>query len=331
MSPALHALNLSRVYRQCVFRSNSAVDSHEQLRHALADHVLRWSAGPVDSALFSGGSQRLKMFVLRYGPEVEVRPRPFDGFALVQMPLRGMVQIDSDGQRLSLGAGQAAIVAPRQALRLVWSRDCEQLILRLPHALVREAATRSTLALRGSDDCPWSPVTLLEATASAQWRGLVQSLLELAEPASPEAACHPAWLAHVEHSLALFLLTQPAAARGAVDDAAPAGGLPAPLAAVEQYIRGRLCAPLALQDLARAAGLSARTLHMHCQRQFGFGPMTWLRELRLDAAHRRLRSDAGASVTEVALACGFGHLGRFSAYYRARFGELPHQTAAPRH
>jgi len=34
-----------------------------------------------------------------------------------------------------------------------------------------------------------------------------------------------------------------------------------------------------------------------------------------------------AGVTKVALDCGFSHLGRFAAQYRAQFGELPSQTA----
>ena len=50
-----------------------------------------------------------------------------------------------------------------------------------------------------------------------------------------------------------------------------------------------------------------------------------LRALRLDAARTRLKLD-DASVTEVALSVGFAHLGRFSEYYRERFGELPRET-----
>jgi AraC-like DNA-binding protein len=55
--------------------------------------------------------------------------------------------------------------------------------------------------------------------------------------------------------------------------------------------------------------------------------MSLLRTARLKQA--RLQLDAprpGATVTEVALDCGFTHLGRFSSEYRRRFGELPSQT-----
>nr|WP_243645044.1 helix-turn-helix domain-containing protein [Rhodovulum euryhalinum] len=40
--------------------------------------------------------------------------------------------------------------------------------------------------------------------------------------------------------------------------------------------------------------------------------------------------DSAPTVTEAAITCGFGHLGRFSAAYRARFGEAPSQTRARR-
>jgi transcriptional regulator GlxA family with amidase domain len=37
-------------------------------------------------------------------------------------------------------------------------------------------------------------------------------------------------------------------------------------------------------------------------------------------------ADPDASVTDVALACGFAHFGRFAGAYRERFGETPSET-----
>jgi AraC-like DNA-binding protein len=336
MSPAMPAMDLSRLYRNRVFASNRIDSSRAYLRDALVEHDVRCGAGAVDSSLYSAGSPRLQMFILRYGPEVEVRPQPFDGFALVQMPLSGSAEIESDGHCITIGRGQVAVIAPRRSVRLRWSRDCEQLLLRIPLTLVHDAAVRSAQATSATG---LQSANLLRDGASAQWFGLVQSLMELALPddADRPAACHPAWLEHVEQSLAYFLLTQqPATDAMALDDAAltlsspssaDGDALEAPLAAAERYMRSRLCAPLSLEDLARAAGVSPRTLHMHCKRRFGVGPMVWLRHVRLEAARRMLESDADCLVTDAAMEFGFGHLGRFSAYYRERFGELPRQTA----
>ena len=82
--------------------------------------------------------------------------------------------------------------------------------------------------------------------------------------------------------------------------------------ALLEYIDSRLCAPIALEDLARAAGVSLRTLNMLCHRHHGVPPMELLRNMRLDAVRARLLTDASASITETALTFGFGHLGRFA-------------------
>jgi transcriptional regulator GlxA family with amidase domain len=56
--------------------------------------------------------------------------------------------------------------------------------------------------------------------------------------------------------------------------------------------------------------------------------MVYLRAVRLRRAHDRLLSadPHTATVAAVALRCGITHLGRFSAAYRAAFGELPSAT-----
>ena len=81
-----------------------------------------------------------------------------------------------------------------------------------------------------------------------------------------------------------------------------------------------------IQQVASDLGVTTRTLNVVCHRHRGVAPMTLVRNLRLDAARQRLLSGLPVSITEVAMEYGFGHLGRFSAYYRERFGELPKQT-----
>lgn len=350
MQPLISSpIDLSRVYQNRELQTHSIVRSQEFLRHSLSEHELRCGSGDIDSSLFSTSSRRLKMMVLRYGPEVEIKPHPFKGFFLVQMPLRGSSEIVSDGQRITVSQGQAAIVAPQRQIRLHWSRDCEQILLRVPMDLMQEAAAScgQPLLQPKVGAALVSPAAVIDAPAAARWAGLLQTFTELTLPRHGEAsvAAQPAWMEHIEFSLALFLLMQNArhtGDEGASDLARACEGdlkdrsreaLPTPLgplAAAERYALSRLYAPIGLEDLACAAGVSSRTLHMYCKRAFGVGPMVWLRNLRLDAARRKLSSDTNCLVTDVAMDFGFGHLGRFSAYYRERFGELPRETAGMR-
>ena len=336
--PAVHQqnglLDLTHVYRNCVFRSDARLDSHAQVAGEFSDHNLHWKRGPVETALFKASANRLKLFVLRYGAEVEVTPRPFDDFALVHLSLQGGAEIISDGTRVAVPQGRSALIAPRKSLHMWWQQGSEQLILKVPHSLMREQGMPES----ASPVLP--PIQMMNDALVPQWRLLMQSLLSAIsiQEASPG---HAAWVDHFERNIGLFLLSshtfgavapstpQPDAhmQAQALGAGLPEGGAARRLDALDEYMQRRLCAPVALVDLAAAAGVSVRTLNMLCHRHRGASPMDLLRNMRLDAARDQLLSSAGANVTDTALQYGFGHLGRFSAYYRERFGELPSETS----
>jgi AraC-like DNA-binding protein len=81
-------------------------------------------------------------------------------------------------------------------------------------------------------------------------------------------------------------------------------------------------------DMARELGISVRQLQYAVQSETGLTPSELLRETRLHHARQMLlQADrTTTTVSAVALACGFAHLGRFSATYAARFGESPSST-----
>ena len=82
-----------------------------------------------------------------------------------------------------------------------------------------------------------------------------------------------------------------------------------------------------LAELARIAGVSGRTLQRQFLRFLGKSPVSVLRDIGFARARRELlRAVAGTRITDVALACGFPHCGRFAVEYRTRYGETPSQT-----
>jgi transcriptional regulator GlxA family with amidase domain len=84
---------------------------------------------------------------------------------------------------------------------------------------------------------------------------------------------------------------------------------------------------VSMTEVAEAAGVSLRALQTAFQRLRGSSPRAALGEIRLLAARERLSNPASAgTVSDVAMDCGFTHLGRFSAAYRDRFGETPSTT-----
>lgn len=323
-------LDLSPIYRQPVFHSRSAVQSQHALTREIIDHELRWGRGDVFTALYRRDLPNIGMMILRYGAEVEVTPAALRDFVLVQMPLTGAAGIECDGHAVAVRAGEAAVVAPQHAVRLHWQPDCEQLILKIPAQLYRDALGHvGGATMSGERD--WAmPVYKLAPALAPQWLALVQQLVTLLGVQGDGAiAYNPAWLTHFEQTAALFLFSHQAEGADAADatDVDDATGDDAyRLERMEAFVRARLCAPLSLDDLARAACVSPRTLNAICQRYRGVSPMVLVRNFRLDAVRRELLARPGTSLTDIALTYGFGHLGRFAAYYRARFGELPTQT-----
>lgn len=95
-----------------------------------------------------------------------------------------------------------------------------------------------------------------------------------------------------------------------------------------QLIESRAGAPVHLQEMAAAAGVSERTLHNAFREQFGLSPQRFHRAWVLNAARRELHRPGPDSrrVTDVLARLGVWEWGRFSRDYQRLFGELPSQT-----
>lgn len=85
---------------------------------------------------------------------------------------------------------------------------------------------------------------------------------------------------------------------------------------------------LDIEDLARRAGVSRRTLTRSFEETLGEAPGSYIARMRL----HRIRSDLlaidrrDATIADVANQWGVSELGRMSARYRDLFGELPSET-----
>ena len=95
----------------------------------------------------------------------------------------------------------------------------------------------------------------------------------------------------------------------------------------EEMILARHDEPIAIADVAAAIGVSIRSLQLAFRERRQRSPRDVLNQVRLEAARARLTA-AGPEdrVTDLALACGFTHFGRFAVAYREAFGERPSDT-----
>ncbi|WP_428393994.1 helix-turn-helix transcriptional regulator [Lichenicoccus sp.] len=105
-----------------------------------------------------------------------------------------------------------------------------------------------------------------------------------------------------------------------------AAGSPVPrtVRRAEDFIRARAGQPVAMHEVAQAAGCSVRALQLGFRRFRDTTPAAAMRRARLEAARQALaQSDAEATVGDVARRYGFTNPGRFASLYKAAFGAFP--------
>jgi AraC family ethanolamine operon transcriptional activator len=96
---------------------------------------------------------------------------------------------------------------------------------------------------------------------------------------------------------------------------------------VEQFMWDNVEETLTLERICASTNCRARSLIYSFKEWFGVGPITYLKILRLNAVHRRLKETRGdVRIFDVATDFGFWHMGHFSTNYKRMFGVTPTQT-----
>jgi AraC-like DNA-binding protein len=293
-------------------------DSYDASRDSLFDCVSRFrffrgSDGRMRSSSVALGTTTVAE-VLSNGHEIGLEEF---GRVSILFPVSAEISVRSEKRTLASRAGGAVQLWPG---------------FRTTSAAPRgEGRFRALVALgprpHGERQLASPGLVLPNASAQADARGL-RGLLEyilreaghahspLARPAS-EKAFEALVLDALE---ALFLL-----------DAAPphrdqTAGATHVRRAVE-FMREHADEPLRVQQIADVIGVGSRVLHSVFRDQLGTTPRAMLADIRMERARQLLLcSDAATTVTDVALGCGFAHLGRFAAAYKTRYDEAPSQT-----
>lgn len=263
----------------------------------------------------------LSLNALRYGGEVTVNaPTPADSY-LVKFTLHGDSEVSQGRDRYTTTAATVCVLNPTRNLIDRMSADFDMLIVQIDGPALRLALAEDF------GITPHRPLEFLPATRPLEgtigsFARLVRSLCDELDTGMTSFAA-PQVRAPLARTLMSLVLTELPHNYSARLSHADAGPLPRYLHAVEDFIDAHLTDNIGLDDLLGAAGVSARTLQTGFLRYRGITPMRYLRDRRLDRARAELQRRPAAHITDVAIECGFGHLGRFARQYRERFGEPP--------
>ncbi|WP_381345290.1 AraC family transcriptional regulator [Streptomyces cinereospinus] len=262
-----------------------------------------------------------KLAYVVYDTDVDLTAvAPMDYFTILLI-LRGSMHVLTEAGEARIDAGRAGVVSPGDLLRLRFAPGTVQIAAKLPREVVERAYARISA----------EPGPRLVFDVSAPHDSPCPHVLQLAVDTvdrCESGVLPPGVTGELERMVVTtLLLSQPhSGTRHMLRGGGTRGYRAAGLAAAA--IEANLMAPLDVADLARTAGVSLRTLQDGFRSRYGEPLTTYHRNLRLDHAHRLLsEADAGGvTVAEIAIACGFLHLGRFAREYRLRQGVTPSAT-----
>ena len=162
------------------------------------------------------------------------------------------------------------------------------------------------------------------SVASSSAARFTQNILEIVRRGRSPVINVGAFLRRTQEMAALFLAKDVFVWQNLPE---PPSGSQKAVGLAMQYIDAFFRLDISMVDLAQFAGTSLRDLQRKFSLSFGRSITQVIRQRRLDQARAYLLNPQDIhSVSGVAFACGFNHLGDFGRYYRAAYGETPLQT-----
>lgn len=265
---------------------------------------------------------------LRYGDTVDIEPGQLEHFYLIQLPLHGCAEITCGQQYIISDSATASLLNPQDHTVMRWHTDNRQLLFWVPR---NEMERRLTEHLGHSPTEPLRfDVALPQNTGLTQaWCRMLRDLAATIDQCGTDWLRFQATVGGLEDTLirGLLQLHWHNYSQQLQQPVAPAA--PRHLERAVEYLHDHLEDEISVADLARVACVSIRALEDGFRRHYQATPMQYARNLRLDRIRQILqhqRQPHQLSITQLAHQHGFIHLGRFSSYYKTRFGETPSQT-----
>jgi AraC-like DNA-binding protein len=265
----------------------------------------------------------LAFYFIRYKPEVIISSAPMKRFYLCLVPVAGTCDVTQGLTAMRLAPGAIGMVNTIEPISLHWRQDCTQLVIKIDRDAV-ESVVAAHLGRRLPRPLEFERSPVSHAAAG----GLIRLIDFIYRDLDEERSAVSARLGEAAAE-SLFLNTL---LRQMPNNYADALARPASRAApyyvrrAEEFMRLHAAETLSLGDIVAVSGVSVRTLFKGFHDFRGIGPMAYLKAVRLDHARQDLAATPRRSVTDIAHAWGFAHLGHFARDYKARFGELPSGT-----
>lgn len=271
--------------------------------------------------------QDVSLNYVQYGAEVDIEPGYLGNFYLLQIPLRGGADVRCGKQHITATTRMASLPSPTESLSMRWADDSPHLIVRFSQVALRRQLEQ-LLQAPIQQPLIFDLGLPLDAPRLTPMLNFVKYLCATLDEDNTLSGTALAVQAE-GYLLSSLLALAPHNHTAALQADSRRSLLPRSVRRAQEFLHSRASEPVSLADVCEHLGVSARALQLAFRQHTGETPMAYLRNIRLDQIHDRLRHakpGESMSVSQLAADYGFLHLGHFAGHYQARFGELPNQT-----
>lgn len=267
-----------------------------------------------------------EMLGVQFGPRTHIISNKLSSHHIL-IPITGQMTIKSIGSDVEITPGKAALHLANEPLYVDWRPHSKAIVIIITQSGLQQLDEASRL---------FDPKYL---TAASNRRvidlkqGPGMSLLNVVNMICTEAETNGRLLTKGSclHLFEKLLFEAVLGTRQTVKNQHAVGipsCSPAQVKHALNYINNHLRYDISIEALTEAAGCSSRTLQNLFSAQFGLGPMTYIKNLKLKMVRKDLlaASPEETKIGDIAAYWGFYHASNFTANYCRLFGEKPSQT-----
>lgn len=325
MQQTLHSAPLHQYGR---LRTSDASLAEGTVSKVFEPHRLTPSRrAPLNARLNAVQNGGLTLGFLAYGTKANIALPPSELWYHINIPLRGTSEARRGGATVHTRPGvSGAILLPHKDQEISWNADTSQFALKVSR---RDLERHLAQLIQQPIKEPLELDLELDLSSAAG-----QSLLRAVNFAVAEwddnglLVKHPQSRRQLEQIMMDSLLMAASGKHQESFDYLSEDVSSNTLGRAVEYIRSHAQELPTLADITERCGVSVRTLQLSFRRHLDCTPLEYMQDVRLSAVRDELlnRRSEKDTVTEIATRWGFYHLGRFSANYRQRYGELPSET-----
>lgn len=314
--------------RHCVLRTTDLDEARASVSRKFCDHRLDvlHRGEPLAVSHNAVRGKNLSVNYLSYGASVIVDPGYLSTFYLFQVPLSGNARIQHRGDDMTANAGFGTMLNPDRSARLHWDENCRQLLFQIDRTHL-EAVAQALTGTPLPGPVRFDTAVDFSTVAGQKIRRRFMACAKAVERGAVFKGTLSSIDIQVEFDLVQTLLSYQPSNISHIIKRTDVVMKPRDIRRAIEFMHAHLSECITMCDIAQAADVNVRTLQKGFRETLGITPMQALRNARLDMAHYMLQARQNTpSVSDTAYSSGFSHLGRFSSYYRTRFGHAPSEN-----